>query len=126
MIRALVVFDNKSDNLDRLVNTLRTHGCEVKGTERTAEALGICQQMQPDLIIYGDCQGIKAWKFAYELLKDDPQRKPYLAMVTFSPSVLQRCLCEECGFDEYIKAPIELSDLLRFVQKARDRQMFLP
>lgn len=120
MIKVLVV-DDYQEHIDTLVSTLNMYGAEAKGASSGDEALAVCETFQPDLVIYdGLLENKRAWKFAFELLNshlDLP--RPYLVALTGFGSTLQRRLCEECGYDEYVTKPIELSTLLGWVQKAR-------
>ncbi|HEY3321538.1 MAG TPA: response regulator [Planctomycetota bacterium] len=126
MIRALVV-DDYQEHVDTLVNTLNMYGCEARGASEGPEALMICETWQPHLVICdGLLEGMRAWKFGHALLSQDPPMRPYLVALTGFASRLQRRLCEECGFDEYVTKPIELSTLLTWVQKARQRAEQVP
>ena len=122
MIKVLVV-DDYQEHIDTLVNTLNMYGCEARGINSGAEGLTICTEWQPHLVI---CDGLlgkmRAWQFAHTLLSRlDPNHRPYLVALTGFGSKLQRVLCEEVGYDEYVNKPIELSTLLGWVQKARSR-----
>jgi len=66
-------------------------------------------------------EGMRAWQFGHQLLRNENAHRPYMVALTGFGSTLQRRLCEECGYDEYITKPIELSMLLTWVQKARQR-----
>jgi CheY-like chemotaxis protein len=133
MVKALVV-DDYQEHVDTLVNTLNMYGCEARGASTGNEALALCRSWEPHLVICdGLLEGKRAWQFAFELLKDKkyvpgaPQPvKPYLVALTGFGSTLQRRLCEECGHDEYVTKPIELSTLLSWVQKARQRAEQVP
>ncbi len=121
MIRVLVI-DDYQEHIDTLVNTLNIYGCEARGVNSGAEGLKISREWHPHLII---CDGLlgnmRAWQFAYKLLANELPTRPYLVALTSFASKLQRVLCEECGYDEYINKPIELPTLLGWVQKARIR-----
>jgi CheY-like chemotaxis protein len=122
VIKVLVV-DDYQEHIDTLVNTLNMYGCEARGCSSGAEGLRISQEWQPHLVI---CDGLlgkmRAWQFAHTLLSQgDAAQRPYLVALTGFGSKLQRVLCEECGYDEYVNKPIELSTLLGWVQKARTR-----
>jgi CheY-like chemotaxis protein len=136
MVRVLVV-DDYQEHVDTLVSTLNMYGCEARGADRAPQALDICAKWQPDLIICdGLLEGKRAWHFAYDLLRTRNSEKyqpgdalpprPYIVALTGFGSTLQRRLCEECGCDEYVTKPIELSVLLSWVQKARQRAEQLP
>ena len=121
MIRVLVV-DDYQEHVDTLVSTLNMYGCEAKGASRGAEGVAICNQWCPHLVIYdGLLDGMRAWQFGHSVLRNDPPNRPYLVALTGFASTLQRRLCEECGYDEYVTKPIELATLLSWVQKARQR-----
>lgn len=118
-IRVLVV-DDYSEHVQTLVSTLNMYGADAQGVESPSKALKICRSWRPHLVIYdGLMEGMRAWQFSYELLKKDPKERPYLVALTGFGSTLQRRLCEECGYDEYVTKPIELSALLAWVQKAK-------
>ena len=121
MIRVLVI-DDYQEHIDTLVNTLNIYGCEARGVSSGSQGLQICRDWQPHLVI---CDGLlgnmRAWQFALQLLETESQHRPYLVALTGFGSKLQRVLCEECGYDEYVNKPIELSTLLGWVQKARIR-----
>ena len=121
MIKVLVV-DDYQEHIDTLVNTLNIYGCEARGVSSGAAGLEIAREWQPNLTI---CDGLlgsmRAWQFAYKLLESELPTRPYLVALTGFGSKVQRVLCEECGYDEYIQKPIELSTLLGWVQKARVR-----
>ena len=121
MVRVLVI-DDYQEHVDTLVSTLNMYGCEAKGASRGSEGLAIAESWQPHLIICdGLLEGMRAWQFGHNfLIKNQPQR-PYMVALTGFGSTLQRRLCEECGYDEYVTKPIELSTLLGWVQKARER-----
>jgi DNA-binding response OmpR family regulator len=74
--------------------------------------------------------GKRAWKFGFELKNFiyeqdsnilEESIHPYMIALTGFGSVLQRRLCEECGYDEYVTKPIELYTLLGWVKKAKAR-----
>jgi CheY-like chemotaxis protein len=121
VIKVLVI-DDYQEHIDTLVNTLNIYGCEAKGVSSASEGLNICREWHPHLVI---CDGLlgnmRAWQFAFKLLNEDQSMRPYLVALTGFGSKLQRVLCEECGYDEYVHKPIELSTLLGWVQKARLR-----
>lgn len=121
MIRVLVI-DDYQEHIDTLVNTLNIYGCEARGVGSGAEGLKLCLDWQPHLVI---CDGLlgnmRAWQFAFSLLETELPLRPYLVALTGFGSKLQRVLCEECGYDEYVHKPIELSTLLGWVQKSRLR-----
>jgi len=121
VIRVLVI-DDYQEHIDTLVNTLNIYGCEARGVSSGAEGLTISRDWHPHLII---CDGLlgnmRAWQFSYQLLSIELPTRPYLVALTGFGSKLQRVLCEECGYDEYVNKPIELSTLLGWVQKARVR-----
>lgn len=120
MVRVLVI-DDYQEHVDTLVSTLNMYGCDARGSLTGHDALNIAAKWQPHLIVCdGLLEGMRAWHFAYNLLKTDVPR-PYLVSLTGFGSTLQRRLCEECGYDEYVTKPIELSTLLSWVQKARER-----
>lgn len=121
MIKVLIV-DDYAEHVDTLVNTCNMYGCESRGCAFGDEALKIVAEWQPDLIVYdGLLTGMHAWKFGYALFKGEPEKRPYLVALTGFASTLHRRLCEECGYDEYVTKPIELSVLLTWIQKARQR-----
>jgi len=116
------VVDDYQEHVDTLVSTLNMYGCEARGATLGSEALLICESWQPHLVICdGLLEGMRAWQFAHRLLRHDPVTRPYLVALSGFGSTLQRRLCEECGYDEYVTKPIELSTLLGWVQKARLR-----
>ncbi len=136
MIKALVV-DDYQEHVDTLVSTLNMYGCEARGAVAGRDALATCESWQPHLVIYdGLLEGKRAWQFAHELLMaryskpyvpgDAQPSRPYIVALTGFGSTLQRRLCEECGTDEYVTKPIELSTLLTWVQKARQRAEQVP
>jgi CheY-like chemotaxis protein len=121
VVRVLVI-DDYQEHIDTLVNTLNIYGCEARGVSSGTEGLKISREWLPHLII---CDGLlgnmRAWQFAHTLLSDTEATRPYMVALTGFGSKLQRVLCEECGYDEYVNKPIELSTLLGWVQKARSR-----
>jgi len=126
VIRALVI-DDYQEHVDTLVNTLNMYGCEARGASAGSEALMICESWQPHLVICdGLLEGMRAWQFGHMLLRHELPHRPYLVALTGFASTLQRRLCEECGYDEYVTKPIELSTLLTWVQKARQRSEHVP
>jgi CheY-like chemotaxis protein len=126
VIRVLVI-DDYQEHVDTLVNTLNMYGCEARGASTAAEALLICESWQPHLVICdGLLEGMRAWQFGHTLLRNELANRPYLVALTGFGSTLQRRLCEECGYDEYVTKPIELSTLLGWVQKARQRAEQVP
>lgn len=121
MLKVLVV-DDYQEHVDTLVSTLNMYGCEARGASKGREGLETVENWSPHLVIYdGLLEGMRAWQFAHKLLARAPASRPYLVALTGFGSTLQRRLCEECGFDEYVTKPIELSTLLGWVQKARER-----
>jgi CheY-like chemotaxis protein len=126
MIRVLVV-DDYQEHIDTLVSTLGMYGSDARGAATIADGFKLAKSWAPHLII---CDGLmtemKAWQFAYDLLKQDLQARPYMVALTGFASKQQRRLCEECGYDEYVPKPIELSTLLGWVQKARHRAEHVP
>lgn len=121
MIRVLVV-DDYQEHVDTLVNTLNMYGCEARGTSKATEGLVIADSWQPHLVICdGLMEGMRAWQFGHRMLNQNLSHRPYMVALTGFGSTLQRRLCEECGYDEYVTKPIELSTLLKWVQKARER-----
>jgi len=126
VIRAIVI-DDYQEHVDTLVNTLNMYGCDARGATQGAEALLICETWQPHLVICdGLLEGMRAWQFAHNMLRSDQGQRPYLVALTGFGSTLQRRLCEETGYDEYVTKPIELSTLLTWVQKARQRAETVP
>jgi len=121
VIRVLVV-DDYQEHVDTLVNTLNMYGCEARGACKGSEALLISDSWAPHLVICdGLLEGMRAWQFGHNVLRQDMPHRPYMVALTGFGSTLQRRLCEECGYDEYVTKPIELSTLLAWVQKARER-----
>mgnify|MGYP001614136901 FL=1 len=126
MIRALVI-DDYQEHVDTLVNTLNMYGCEARGASSGSEGLVLCETWQPHLVICdGLLEGMRAWQFGHNLLRNELAHRPYMVALTGFGSTLQRRLCEECGYDEYVTKPIELSTLLGWVQKARQRAEQVP
>lgn len=126
MIKALVI-DDYQEHVDTLVNTLNMYGCEARGATGGGEALALCESWQPHLVICdGLLEGMRAWQFGHTLLRHELPQRPYMVALTGFASTLQRRLCEECGYDEYVTKPIELSTLLTWVQKARQRAEHVP
>ncbi len=129
-IKVLVVDDYK-EHVDTLVNTLNMYGCEARGVEDFSSGLLAVEEFKPDLLIVdGLLEGMRAWQFAFKILQEyykdhglntERANKPYMVALTGFASTLQRRLCEECGYDEYVSKPIELATLLSWVQKARQR-----
>jgi len=121
VIRVLVV-DDYQEHVDTLVSTLNMYGCDARGASRGPEALASCESWQPHLVVCdGLLEGMRAWQFGHNLLSDNPAHRPYMVALTGFGSTLQRRLCEECGYNEYVTKPIELSTLLGWVQKAREK-----
>lgn len=122
MVKVLVV-DDYQEHIDTLVSTLNMYGSAAEGTKDATAALKKCTgDFPPNLVIIeGLKEGARAWKFTHELLSSNPVMRPYIVCLTGFGSVLQRRLCEECGCDEYVTKPIELSTLLGWVAKARER-----
>ena len=121
MIRVLVV-DDYQEHVDTLVNALNLYGCEARGATKASEALTIAREWEPHLVICdGLMEGMRAWLLAHRLLGQNLSHRPYMVALTGFASTLQRRLCEECGYDEYVTKPIELATLLKWVQKARER-----
>jgi CheY-like chemotaxis protein len=121
VVKVLVV-DDYQEHVDTLVSTLNMYGCDARGAVRGTEGLEVCRKWAPDLIICdGLLEGMRAWQFGHNMLQDEPTHRPYMVALTGFGSTLQRRLCEECGYDEYVTKPIELSTLLSWVQKARER-----
>jgi two-component system, chemotaxis family, sensor kinase Cph1 len=127
MVRALVV-DDYAEHVETLVYTLNLYGCEARGCETAKEAWEICAAWSPHLIIVdGLLYRERAWSFFHHVLGNDGDgvglcdKRPYLVALTGFASTIQQRLCQECGADEYVTKPIELSTLLGWVQKARSR-----
>lgn len=126
MIKVLVV-DDYQEHVDTLVSTLNVYGCEARGAATPDEGLILCDSWQPHLVICdGLLQGMRAWQFGHKVLRNEAGPRPYMVALTGFGSTLQRRLCEECGYDEYVTKPIELSTLLTWVQKARQRSEEVP
>ncbi len=122
MIRLLVV-DDYEEHRDTIANTATMYGCEARSCDSGVKALEIAQTWLPHLIIYdGLMEGMRAWQFAARY-NNLPRVgvKPYMIALTGFSNTLQRRLCEEHGYDEYRTKPIELSDLLQWIQLARQR-----
>jgi two-component system, chemotaxis family, sensor kinase Cph1 len=130
MTKVLVV-DDYDEHIDTLVGTAKTYGADARGERDGTRAIAICESWQPHLVIYdADLEGKHAWKFAYELTgliyKQQADcgtaiHRPLLVALSAFGSVRQRRLCEECGFDAYATKPIELSQLLGWMQDASQR-----
>lgn len=126
-MRVLVV-DDYREHVDALVAGAQSYaGCQARGCFSGEDALIICDEWKPHLVIYdGLLDGMRAWEFALDLLEDDPPEKerPYLVALTGFGSTLQRRLCEEVGFDEYVVKPIAPEVLKAWVEEARRKEMF--
>jgi CheY-like chemotaxis protein len=122
MIKVLIV-DDYREHIDTLVSTLNMYGCEARGAVTFADGIKMAKEWTPHLVVVdGLLETGRAWRFAFQLLNVLPASdRPYLVSLTGFGSTLQRRLCEECGCDEYVTKPIELSTLLGWVQKARER-----
>lgn len=132
-VSALVV-DDYGEHADILCQTLSMYGVQARAykvggkDERehfgsAFRALSLAVNWSPNLIIVDSLlAGIRSWQFIHELLKYEPTPRPYIVSLTGFASPLQRRLNEECGSDEYVTKPIELSTLLTWVQKARQRR----
>jgi CheY-like chemotaxis protein len=122
MVRVLVV-DDYQEHVDTLVQTLNMYGCDARGANNGAQAMDIFMTWFPQLVIYdGLMEGKAAWRFWLDLcnnVQNHSVSRPYMVTLTGFGSTLQRRLCEECGSDEYVTKPIELSTLLTWVQKAK-------
>lgn len=119
MIRCLVV-DSLKEHVDTLVDVLSMYGCEARGETCYFEGMRQALEWEPHLIIYDDLMEEKrAWEFGLDFLRKEPRVRPYMVSITACGSILHRRLCEECGFDGYETKPIDLSNLLTWVQKAR-------
>jgi CheY-like chemotaxis protein len=124
MLRVLVI-DDYQEHIDTLVNTLNMYGCDAKGALTAQKGMDLFMTWFPQLII---CDGLqedkKAWKFWHDVcnqVEDHSLNRPYMVTLTGFGSTLQRRLCEECGSDEYVTKPIELSTLLCWVEKAKQK-----
>ena len=121
MVKVLVI-DDYQEHVDTLVNTLNMYGCDARGVNKGHEGLVLAQTWQPQLVVCdGLLEGMHAWQFGHKILEQNPAHRPYLVALTGNNSTLQRRLCEECGYDEYVTKPIELATLLDWVHKARER-----
>jgi CheY-like chemotaxis protein len=130
MIRVVIV-DDHQESVNELIEVLEKYGIEAEGVTNAHDALDVCKDFQPHLIIYdGLMDSKKAWMFGFELLNYiyeqdsnvlEESIHPYMVALTGFGSVLQRTLCEECGYDEYVTKPIALSVLLGWVKKAKVR-----
>lgn len=123
-MKALII-DDYQEHVDTLVQTLIQYGIDARGAATAREAFVILETFEPDLIV---CDGLladcRAWHFGHQYLQEyiygRNTHRPYLVALTGFGSTLQRRLCEECGFNEYVTKPIELSTLLGWIQKARE------
>lgn len=129
MMKVLVI-DDYMEHVDTLVSTLNMYGQDARGASTYVEAESVLKDWKPDLVICdGLMTGKRAWAIGYEYLKflyeeslipgDEKIHRPYMVALTGFGSTLQRRLCEECGYDEYVTKPIELATLLGWVQKAK-------
>jgi CheY-like chemotaxis protein len=127
-LRALIV-DDYQDHLDTLLQCFQTYHADAKGSSGPSGAMRIVKDWNPHIIVYdGLMERVKAWEFGYLLWKNPEmqiryasQPRPYMVALTGFVSTLQRRLCEENGYDEYRSKPIEISDVLGWLHKARDR-----
>lgn len=123
MARILVV-DDAPEHIDELYKYFTSRGHEVHTTNIGSLALHTCEVWDPHLVIYDSLlTGFHAWKFALTLLKGNPDRRPYLVAIDARPSALQKSLCKECGFDVYVKNPVEPQMVWDWIKNAEARSM---
>ncbi len=120
----VLVIDDYQEHIDVLLAALEKDQCEARGAITPQNGLNIMIAWEPDLVIVdGLMEGKRAWQIAHEFLQMNPTYRPYMVALTGFRSTLQQRLCEECGYDEYITKPIDLSILLGWVNKTRHRMV---
>lgn len=118
-----LMIDDFQEHIDTILQHLQMYDCgEVKGTTSAREGLEIISEWKPDLILVDDLmQGKRAWQIALEMRRQNPNYRPYMVSLCAFATALQKRLCEENGYDEYVSKPFELGTLLGWVKKARER-----
>lgn len=120
----ILIVDENIDHRSSLTEACIMYSCLVKGCESEDDALECVRNWQPHLVICDSMMNkdkFRGWRFAYRLLKDENSHRPYLVALTGFFQSRDRRLCEECGFDEYLHKPTELSTLYAVICKARQR-----
>ena len=128
-LKAMVI-DDSIEHVETLTATLNKYGVHAKGftnviIDKNNTIYDEVFQFTPDLIIIkDDFKKFPAWKFAYEVFKeydDKNQVRPYISVMSNGVTKKHKALCEEMGADIYVQKPFELSDLLKWVNEARNR-----
>lgn len=122
----VLVADDYQEHADTLVSTFKLYGSEAFSCNSGKEALALYRQHEPALVVCDEelSDGMKAWRFIHDAVRHRFKNeiyRPYFVVLSSSASQLQRRVCEECGADRYLAKPIELSTLLAWVGKARER-----
>ena len=119
-IRAMII-DPNLEHIDTLSSELLKKGITSMGFVTGSEALASYEQFQPNLLIceYQMIDGMKGWEIAAEILKDDPKNRPYMIALHTIPSQRNKAVALEFGFNDFFCKPIGLSDLFRWVAKAK-------
>ncbi len=116
----VLIIEHVEDHLKTLLVNVNMLGCDAHWCNKGHAALSNSLSWQPDVIIMNDqMEGMRAWKFAQRLLACKTfVTRPYLVALASFPSKLQEALCFENGFDEYVKKPIQLSQLADWCSRA--------
>ena len=124
MSTRIQIIDGNTDHLNTLSSTLLMYGYNVACYADGQKGYDDYFQYQPHLLIVEpvlDGCAFRGWELAFNILKDDPKIRPYMVALANTFNRTSKALCEETGFDEYWKKPIDLADLLTWVGKAKDR-----
>lgn len=118
----IIVIDTKETHVNTLVTSLEKdltiNAVGFFDPERALEYMEDNEEFTPDMIICGDDGG--TWDFAYYLLTDKRlAHRPFLAALKSNITRKEQALCEECGFDVYVKKPVKASMLKVWIEKAK-------
>lgn len=119
-----LLVERNVDFIDNITHDLRSFGCDVTDTDSGEQALQLYWRMSPALIICGSARDkMYMWEFAHKILEDDPppHRRPYLVAITGNKTRREMGLCYEFGFDIYSQRPVQVLDLITWIQAAREK-----
>jgi len=127
MTLAALVADGYDEHQKTLVLTLQQYGVVTIGSEYGWSTLEFFATHKPHLLIcgYGGNSAMRdgwtPWVIAQKVLGEHAVARPYMVLLDGFPDKRKRVLSYEFGYDEYVGKPIELSALLVWVHRARER-----
>lgn len=117
-IERVLIAEDTDSNFQHLNDLLVSLGYQVQRAMNGQEAVDLCDQIRPDLILMDIDMPVMNGLDAIRILREDPKTAnlPIIA-VTAMASVVDERACIEAGANGYLPKPYPLRDLMSLMQR---------